>query len=513
MRHVVGLLVLAFAIPGYDDALRCVEERKAELALGYCSRAIQSGQLPPEILAVTLTARGTAYANQGAYDQAIQDFDEAIRLNPDFALAFTNRGNAYAAKGAYDRAIQDFDQAVRLKPDNALALYNRGNAYLRNGAYDRAIQDFDHAIQLAPGSVEALVNRGMAFRRKGAYDRAIQDFDEAIRLRPGLAEAFSNRGTIYADKGAYNRALQDFDQAIRLKPDYAEAFNNRGNLYRIKGAYDRAIQDFDQAIRLKPDNALAFTNRGNAYVGKGEYDRAIQDFDEAIRRSPDYPAAASGRKLAYLTKGEHDRAIHAIQEGRLGDAIAHFQRAIESNPDARALYVGIRSVYGVRGRSLPEVGLDGIVLRQASEHIGRNDLIEAEKILTSLLRSHFANPETHLLMRRLYERRADPANAARAGKMFQGFLDAILASGDGKAPETAFLVQSISEEYFVVGSVLRCQRTQQELVFPPSGGVYDKLMVLCEDSIRSIYFDISAWLEPNPAGRLRTYQPTLPSPR
>jgi tetratricopeptide (TPR) repeat protein len=63
--------------------------------------------------------RGLAYRAKGEHDRAIQDYDEAIKLNPNLAIAFYNRGLAYGAKGQHDRAIQDFDQAIRLNPSDA----------------------------------------------------------------------------------------------------------------------------------------------------------------------------------------------------------------------------------------------------------------------------------------------------------------------------------------------------------------------------------------------------------
>src|SRR5437588_196871 len=115
----------------------------SDLALHYCTAAIQSGRLSEADLAISLMNRGLAYDNKGDHDRAIQDYDPALRLQPDFALSFVSRGRAYDNKGDYDRAIQDCDQAIRLKPDFAWAFYNRGNAYNHKGDHDRAIQDCD----------------------------------------------------------------------------------------------------------------------------------------------------------------------------------------------------------------------------------------------------------------------------------------------------------------------------------------------------------------------------------
>jgi tetratricopeptide (TPR) repeat protein len=259
-----------------DDWTRCKDFRADhDLIIKTCTATIQSGQEITfvEELADAFDRRGAAYRRKGEYDSAIQDYGQAIRLDPNSAAALNNRGRAYNDERKYDRAIQDLDQAVRLDPNNAAPLVNRGNAY--NG--------------------------------KLKYDRAIEDLDQAIRLDPDAARAFNGRGAAYNGKREYAHAIQDFDQAIRLDPNYLPPFNNRGTAYNGKREYDRAIQDLDQAIRLNPNYALAFFSRGTAYNGKREYDRAIQDLDQAIRLDPNYPPAFNYRGDAYTLKGEYDR--------------------------------------------------------------------------------------------------------------------------------------------------------------------------------------------------------------
>ena len=67
------------------------------------------------------------------YDRAIQDYDQAIRLNPNYASAFNNRGLAYVNKGDNDRAIQDYDQAIKLNPNDTVAIKNRADAVAKRG--------------------------------------------------------------------------------------------------------------------------------------------------------------------------------------------------------------------------------------------------------------------------------------------------------------------------------------------------------------------------------------------
>ena len=113
-----------------QDVTACVNKEKAspDIQIGGCTAAIQSGQWKSEDLAWAFKNRGIAYDNKGQYDRAIQDYDQAIKLNPSNAIAFSARGVAYGNKGQYDRAIQDHDQAIKLNPNYADAFYNRGVA-------------------------------------------------------------------------------------------------------------------------------------------------------------------------------------------------------------------------------------------------------------------------------------------------------------------------------------------------------------------------------------------------
>jgi len=178
------------------------------------------------------------------------------------AIACNNRGLAYRDKGELDRAIADFNEAIRLDPEFALAYNNRGLAYRDKGEFDRAIADFNEAIRINPlpastTHVNVFSNRGLAYRDKGDLDRAIADFNEAIRLEPKFAVAFNSRGFTYDRKGERDRAIADYTEAIRLDPKFAVAFRNRGRAYLYAGALPKALADFSQSSELDPKNGYA----------------------------------------------------------------------------------------------------------------------------------------------------------------------------------------------------------------------------------------------------------------
>ncbi len=385
-----------------EDLESCYRESDPDLGINYCTRAIDSGQLPASNLTIAFTNRGNAYNYKGEYDRAIQDFDQAIRLNPNYAYAFNGRGNAYNGKGEYDTAIQDFDQAIHLIPTYGYAFNGRGNAYNDKGEHDRAIQDYDEAIRLNPNYAYAFNGRGNAYNSKGEYDRAIQDYDTAIRLKPTLVYSFNGRGNAYNSKGEYDRAIQDFDEAIRLNPNYSFAFNGRGNAYNDKGDYDRAIQDYDEAVRLNPDYADAFFNRGNAYNSKGDYDRAIQDYDEAVRLNPNFAHAF------------FNRGFTRFEQGSIAAAVPDFAKSAELAPADRysALWLYVATARAGQNadaaldnaQKLDLVSWPGPVLSLFLKKTDRKTLAEAakdpdaQKERDHLCESHFFLAEYELIV-------------------------------------------------------------------------------------------------------------------
>ena len=141
--------------------------------------------------------RSEAYFESRAYNRAIEELSEAIRLDPNSARAYATRGDAHRMKGQCDEAIKDCTKAIRLNPEHAGAYATRGQADRMKGQYDEAIGDYTKAIGLAPEYAWAYAARGDAHRMKGQYDEAIKDCTEAIRLDPEYAVAYGLQRETY----------------------------------------------------------------------------------------------------------------------------------------------------------------------------------------------------------------------------------------------------------------------------------------------------------------------------
>jgi tetratricopeptide (TPR) repeat protein len=221
-RLLLGAAIAAMGQSRQESLNKC-QSVDPDVKITGCTALIQAGQDTTKNLSVIYNNRGIAYDDKGDYDRAIQDFNEAIQLDPNDETAYYDRGYAYNKKGDYDRAIQDFNEAIHLNPNFEIAYYGRGNAYINKDDYVRAIQEFDDAIRLNPKDANAYNNRGVAYQRKGDYGHAIQDYNQAILLNSNYTVAYTSRGYAYFAQSNLTAAIADFLHTISAAPSSSGA--------------------------------------------------------------------------------------------------------------------------------------------------------------------------------------------------------------------------------------------------------------------------------------------------
>jgi tetratricopeptide (TPR) repeat protein len=252
---LLGVTLTAVAQGRRENLKKCVSSDQDAIIAG-CTALIQAGRESTASLVGAHSRRGSAYMRKSDYDRAIQDYDDAIRLNPNDASAYDDRGNAYFYKGDYDRAIQNYDDAIRLNPNDASAYTGRGGANFVKGERDRAIQDFNEAIRLNPNDAIAYSSRGVVYIDIGDHDRAVKDFNDAVRLNPKYSLAYHNRGNSHIDMGEYSDAIKDFNEEIRLNPNFADAYYNRGDAYLFQSNLTAATEDYEHVISAMPTSNM-----------------------------------------------------------------------------------------------------------------------------------------------------------------------------------------------------------------------------------------------------------------
>ncbi|MBK7030503.1 MAG: tetratricopeptide repeat protein [Bacteroidales bacterium] len=126
--------------------------------------------------ALAYTNRGDAYADRNDFDAAIQDYGNALEVNPEYVDALNNRGMIKGLKQEYAEAKLDFDAALVIRPDFAKAYNNRGNANRFLGDAQAALDDFSKAISIKPDYLDAYINRGVMLYLVGDSLAACRDW-------------------------------------------------------------------------------------------------------------------------------------------------------------------------------------------------------------------------------------------------------------------------------------------------------------------------------------------------
>jgi DNA-binding helix-hairpin-helix protein with protein kinase domain len=262
-------------------------------------------------LMIKFTSR--PFNNQNPYTQTLISPNN---LTPKSNLSFDqyyNQGKASYQVKNYEQAIENFGQAIQKQPKHAKVYVNRGNARYNLKQYEAALIDYNEAIQINPSETKAYVNRGntrlilaeYSSDPDKDYKQAIADFNSAVRLSPNEVEAYIRRGIVRAQMAKYSgesqddyrQAIQDFNQALSLNPSRAEALFQRGLVrYQIaqyssdfEKEYRHAINDFDQALGINSQLAKVYLKRGIVryelaqYGGKQSRQYHIQAIDDLQR--------------------------------------------------------------------------------------------------------------------------------------------------------------------------------------------------------------------------------------
>ena len=266
-----------------------------------CTALLKADQETTKNRAVIYGSRGVGYYSKGDYDRAIQDTDQAIRLNPNEPSFYYTSGLAYKKKGNFDRAIQDFDEAIRLNPTFERAYYDRGNAYIDKEEYNRAIQDLN---------------------------RAIQDYNQAIHLNSSDTAAYLNRGIAYFAQSNLTAAIADFEHTISAAPSSSAAVSAALLLHVVMKR-----EGHDDAKQLARVAAAADLSKWPGPVLKLDLGQ--------ITASEVMAAAASG--VSAWQKWQVCEANYYIGEDALlhhqrAMALAHFRAARESCPKGATDY-------------------------------------------------------------------------------------------------------------------------------------------------------------------------------
>jgi tetratricopeptide (TPR) repeat protein len=211
-------------------------------------------------------ALGNSLENQGRQAEAVTHYEEALRLQSQYAEAHYALAKILMGLGKTDQVIRHYSEVLRLARE--------GKTLVRGDRLARTHYDL-----------------GLALAQKGNSQEAAAQFADAIRVNPGFPEAHHDLGVQYLMGGNASDAIKHFSEAIRLTPTYAVAYNSLGTALANQGRIDEAIQQVNEALRLNAGYADAHANLGILLATKGQSADAVAHLTKALEIAPNHPAA------------------------------------------------------------------------------------------------------------------------------------------------------------------------------------------------------------------------------
>ncbi len=223
------------------------------------------------------------YMARDMLDAAIQQAQEALKIDPAMEEAFLLLGDAYRLKGDFSSALEQYQQVVELNKDNEFAginpnleaaYYEIGEIYLVQGELEKARDAFIEALKIERTDADAILGLGITYQRLGEHDKALEQFRRAIRLVPKFPEVYEAmkasyqelgqpagvayaEGMLYYAQGEPQKALEKLQEALATDAEFIELYFGLGLVYEELNQPEQAVEALNKYLEVHPDDLAA----------------------------------------------------------------------------------------------------------------------------------------------------------------------------------------------------------------------------------------------------------------
>jgi len=240
--------------------------------------------------AYRLYLRARQYLNRRDLDNGINYFQQAIRQDPNFAVAYAGLADCYGLRGWYELELP-------------------------TEAYNKARNAAQKALELDPGLAEAHTALGMVY---SDYDRewekAENEYREAIRRNPSYPTAHEWYGLQLLALGRTVEGLKEVRRAEELDPLSPLISAVVGEAFYLSRDYDQALAQYAKALALDRTSVAAKRGLSLVYAEKGQYNKALELLDEILSGSPDDLRALSAQGYTLARAGNREKAEQVLQK-------------------------------------------------------------------------------------------------------------------------------------------------------------------------------------------------------
>ncbi|MEP6919529.1 MAG: protein kinase [bacterium] len=273
-------------------------------------------------------------------DSGIKHFQEALKIDSEFALAFSGLGSCYVNRvlkglgdvGDHEKAESAFAKALNLDPKLLEARMHMVLIYLHRGEKPKARLEIASLREEYPNDVGVHFVRGILARLDGEYDRALRSFDRMVRLNPAeLVVASYNRARIHMYRQEYEEALAELDKGAELEPEHPLIRTFRARVLYYRGEVDAAERILQQVLQehpidgIRPILAICLSAQGRHTEASEQLTKKVRQVAAADHDISNWLA------VAYLLQGKQVEALNWLETAiRLGNENVQW---FESDPN------------------------------------------------------------------------------------------------------------------------------------------------------------------------------------
>lgn len=259
--------------------------------------------------------------------KAIKDFEEAIRIDPGFALAYCGLSYCYSFLGsaglmppaeAFPKAKDYTLKAIELDPNHAESHLSLATIkFYHNWDFEGAEASLNKALSLSLNSSVINQVHGWFLITKGDFVKAIEKMEQALTLDPLSLPLTCNLADAYSFARRFSEAIGQYDKAIEMDPSYRRAFEGRGMVFLINGEYEKAITDLERYHNLIGNPLKGLTSLGHAYAVAGQTDKARECIERLKEREKNDPNILLHIDYAFIYLGlkDYEKAFYYLNKG------------------------------------------------------------------------------------------------------------------------------------------------------------------------------------------------------
>ena len=284
----------------------------ANPALAKAGRMIQEDPSDPNGYA----QRAVLYYESEAYDEAIADLNEALRLDSTNVDYIHLLADVYLDYRKSYQALRTMEKAVSIHPQRIPTLLKLSEFQLILKQYGEGISTVRKILEMDPLNSEGHFMAGRLFEENGDTARALNSYQTAIENDPDLIDAWIKLGYLFASRNN-PLAEQYFDSAVRVDSTNLLAWFAKAQYYHNQGRLPEAIAIYQKIIGKDIQYVDAYYNMGLAYLERDSIDQAFRQFDLAIKMDPTYVMAYYYRGFSHEITGDNVAAKRDYEQAIL----------------------------------------------------------------------------------------------------------------------------------------------------------------------------------------------------